>query len=842
MLRPGDKFDKYRIVRKLGEGGMALVYLAESPFGLQVVLKILSPTLKGEPEVLERFRREGRIQYTLRHPYIVRVTDIVEDYGVPALVVDYMRGEDLEVALRAQRLPDFNDVLEISAKMLDALQCAHEHGFIHRDIKPSNIYLERVDGGGVEPRLCDFGIAKIQEAAALTRAQEFCGTPNYASPEQIESTRDVDPRTDVYSFGLVMWEMLAGHEPYSELGHDPFRIMIAVVREPLPALPDTVPPWLRQVIEIATAKDPKQRFATARQFKEALIRGASTDPSLKGAIAFEEVPVTADQVRANLPGGQGAQTARQAGVAMAMVVRRPAGDRMAFASSLPVDDELPVAEFVAEPSAPPVEPPARPRTKMATPNVSLDPTSGPGQYAPRNVPQGPGGDPYARTVGPQSGPVFDLGADETAPAKVAGTRLSRAAAAEMQQARTSSTFGAQPVSRPSGPVAPLSTQHAPPPPVAEAPAPSQTPTIVPSAAAPSAQAQAPATNTAQLPVGGGPRSIDEIPTKLAPTLGQRAARLDAREGLGRLKLERLKVTSGTIAVLVVLLLTAAWFGWRMFSSSRAVPPGFVRIEAGSFTMGSPAAEPGRMPEETERRIRISRPFAMKVTEVTRAEYARIMSNLPGQFGACGDNCPVVSISWFDAIEFCNRLSRLDGLDQCYEINGSGPTRTVSWPDGTDCRGYRLPTEAEWEYAARAGTSSAFSSGPLTVPGRGATDPALEPIAWYGGNSDASYAGAVECAHWGEGRAQCGLQPTAAKQPNPLGLHDIHGNAAEWVWDWYGPYEGTAATDPMGPQTGTQHVVRGGSWQDTAELNRSAARVGMDPLGRFSVGFRIVRSL
>ncbi len=240
MLAPGEKFDRYRIVRLLGEGGMATVFEAESPLGINVVLKVLNLELASDPEVRERFRREGQIQYTLRHPHIARVTDIVEDNGVPALVVDLMRGRDLAAEIEGGRTFSLEEVLKIGIKLLDALRVAHEHGFIHRDIKPGNIFLEKKDYG-FEPVLMDFGIAKIEEAAALTRAREFAGTPAYASPEQIESTRDVDPRSDVYSFGVVMWELLAGQEPYAKAGDDPIAILVAVIREPIGPLPPSVP-------------------------------------------------------------------------------------------------------------------------------------------------------------------------------------------------------------------------------------------------------------------------------------------------------------------------------------------------------------------------------------------------------------------------------------------------------------------------------------------------------------------------------------------------------------------------------------------------------------------------
>ena len=223
MLKPGDTYSKYTIVRKLGEGGMGLVYEARNHFGASVVLKMLHPELASNADVRERFRREGQIQYQLRHPHIVRVTDILEENEVPALVVDFMKGRDLERDIAQRGALPVSEIVGISAKMLDALATAHEKGFVHRDIKPANIFLEETETG-IEPRLMDFGIAKIEAARGLTQVRDFVGTPNFSSPEQIQSTRDADARADFYSYGMVIWQMVTGREPYSEIG-DPVQVM-----------------------------------------------------------------------------------------------------------------------------------------------------------------------------------------------------------------------------------------------------------------------------------------------------------------------------------------------------------------------------------------------------------------------------------------------------------------------------------------------------------------------------------------------------------------------------------------------------------------------------------------
>lgn len=163
----------------------------------------------------------------------------MEENEVPALVVDFMKGRDLERELAARGTLPLPEVVSISVKMLDALALAHEKGFVHRDIKPANIFLEETEAG-VEPRLMDFGIAKIEATRGLTQVRDFVGTPSFSSPEQIQSTRDADARADIYSYGMVIWQMVSGREPYADL-NDPVQVMLAVVRQPVPALPDGTP-------------------------------------------------------------------------------------------------------------------------------------------------------------------------------------------------------------------------------------------------------------------------------------------------------------------------------------------------------------------------------------------------------------------------------------------------------------------------------------------------------------------------------------------------------------------------------------------------------------------------
>jgi formylglycine-generating enzyme required for sulfatase activity len=220
-------------------------------------------------------------------------------------------------------------------------------------------------------------------------------------------------------------------------------------------------------------------------------------------------------------------------------------------------------------------------------------------------------------------------------------------------------------------------------------------------------------------------------------------------------------------------------------------------------MGSPANESGRQSDEVQHQVTITRDFWLKESEVTQGEWRSLMGSNPSAFSTCGDGCPVELVSWFDAVDYVNALSRSEGLPECY-----GTNRTFV---GLSCRGFRLPTEAEWEYAARAGTTGE-RYGPL------------DAIAWHSGNSG--------------GRTQ----PVRGKQANAWGLYDMIGNVWEWTHDWYDAYGG-AATDPLGPGTGSRRVLRGGGWGFDAALCRAAVRDNGGPgYRRGLLGFRPARSV
>ncbi|GHU08260.1 hypothetical protein FACS1894151_03870 [Spirochaetia bacterium] len=259
----------------------------------------------------------------------------------------------------------------------------------------------------------------------------------------------------------------------------------------------------------------------------------------------------------------------------------------------------------------------------------------------------------------------------------------------------------------------------------------------------------------------------------------------------------------------------------------------VRINGGRFTMGSPSSEANRQSNEVQHQVTVSS-FYIGKYEVTQREYQAVMGTNPSGFK--GDNLPVEQVTWFDAIEYCIKRSRSEGLTPAYTMTGRTPAAgypitaaTVSW--NRNANGYRLPTEAEWEYACRAGTTTAFNSG----------------------NNAESLAGKANVADltakevnpdWTIVNIRDGYvntAPVGSFAPNTWGLYDMHGNVWEWCWDWYGNYSSGSQTDPAGASSGTFRVWRGGSWFNYGQGLRSAFRNYFTPSYRRDyLGFRVCR--
>jgi len=229
----------------------------------------------------------------------------------------------------------------------------------------------------------------------------------------------------------------------------------------------------------------------------------------------------------------------------------------------------------------------------------------------------------------------------------------------------------------------------------------------------------------------------------------------------------------------------------------------IEIPAGKFTMGSPAGEEGRQPNEEQVAVTLTKPFWLGKTEVTQGQWKQVMGTEPWEgenYGQSDNDCPATFVSFHDAVKFCGKLTDLE--------RKAGGLK--------DSEEYRLPTEAEWEYACRAGTTTAFSFGDDAKQ--------LSEYAWFIGNTSGNPY----------------LHKVGVKKPNPWGLHDMHGNVWEWCSDWYGD-KLPGGADPVGTEWGAYRVDRGGSCGRDQDYCRSASRFPTSVLRTVSRGFRVARS-
>ena len=703
-LVPGLVLGAYKIIRKLGQGGMGMVFLAEHQRMKRLVaLKVLPPQLTRQPAAIQRFQREVHALARLSHPNIVTAFDADEARGLHLLVMEYVDGTDLSVLVKKQGPLPVDRAIDFIIQAARGLEYAHKRGMVHRDIKPSNIL---VDTEG-HVKILDLGLARFGDTAdvegqELTGSGMLLGTADYMAPEQAENTKGADARADIYSLGCTLYFLLTGRTLYT--GDTVLSRLLAHTKQPIPSLRATVPtvsPELDAVYQRAVAKTPDERYQSVTEFLAAISRVPGDSAGLTiSSVAAESQPSPDSPTRA------GDSLAGQPAASRAGRGSRPSVKTIAFAAGGAA--LLLFAVWII----------FKDRNNNEVGRVKVEP----GQQVP--VQTAPGGTAVVEN-------------------------------------------------RPDG----------------------NTPTTQPDQTGWPAGAPQPA---------------------IAPFDAAQAA----------------KHQEEWAAYLKVPVEYTNSIGMKF----RLIPPG-------EFLMGSTPeeveaalkeADPndknwlGFIQSEAPRhKVILTRPVYLGTNEVTQTEYEKVMGVNPSHFAPNGvgkaevaglktTRHPVEMVSWYDAAEFCIRLSRLETLTPFYVGAGDAITPQVG-------NGYRLPSEAEWEFACRAGTT--------TKRWIGDSDDLLAKAGWSSANSG--------------GRTHAVGELNA----NPYGLFDIQGNVWEWVediWDAnrYGPFENTPAVNPATPLTGGYpRVFRGGSFIDRAPHLRSSLRFTNAPVDRGkNFGFRVSLSV
>jgi tRNA A-37 threonylcarbamoyl transferase component Bud32 len=290
-----EKIGRYEIKGELGRGGMATVYRAYDPsFEREVAIKVLPRELMHDPQFRDRFRREIKTIASLEHPAIVPVYDVGEEDGVPYFVMRYMPGGSLTQWIEKGKF-SLEDAARIIERLSSALAYAHKVGLIHRDLKPDNILF---DNNG-DPFISDFGVAKITDSSTNMTGSGIIGTPAYMSPEQAQGEK-VDNRSDIYGLGVIIFQMLSGHQPYEAT--TPMGVAVKHITDPVPEILKDNPGLPEQtdiIIKTAMAKDPSLRYQTATELAQALNaaasaqKGATTAGTQVGSAAAKPAPAGA---------------------------------------------------------------------------------------------------------------------------------------------------------------------------------------------------------------------------------------------------------------------------------------------------------------------------------------------------------------------------------------------------------------------------------------------------------------------------------------------------------------------------------------------------------------------
>jgi serine/threonine-protein kinase len=366
---------KYSLTRVIGEGGMGVVYEAvHVRLGQRVALKMLLPEIAARPDVVARFEREARAAVRLSGPHVARVLDVVTlPDGRPYMVMEYLEGRDLAAELAERGPLPIHEAVGYLLQACEGMAEAHRIGTVHRDLKPGNLFLN-VQGGGRAVKVIDFGISKIADETQVSVTATFSalGTALYMSPEQVRSAKNVDGRSDVWSLGVILYELLAGKPPFE--GENVPTVVAAIIADPPAPLRERrpeVPLALEAAVLKALCKNRDERFQDTAAFAAAIER--FRDPAALSAPSPAPAPTSKKR---GLAMGAVATIALAATGAVAFKTLRP--------GAAPVAEPAPATGPEPAPVAAP--PPALPPAAAVTPDPSPEEPAAPAEAAPREKP------------------------------------------------------------------------------------------------------------------------------------------------------------------------------------------------------------------------------------------------------------------------------------------------------------------------------------------------------------------------------------------------------------------------------------------------------------------------
>ena len=713
IISVGNQLGPYKLLAKLGEGGMGVVYQARhTKLGKLVALKILPQHVLSRSDALSRFEREMLAVGSLQHPNIIQALDAGEINGAHYLSMEYVEGQDLQQFIQTQGTMSVVDACEAIRQTAQGLAAAHRVGLVHRDIKPSNLFVTKQTG---QIKILDMGLALLAQAekpAALTFNGQCFGTPDYMAPEQWSDAHTCDARSDLYSLGCTLYFLLVGRPPYhSETYPSTANKMKGHMLDAIPDLalarPD-VPAGVVAIYLKLMAKIPSERFGSADELATALAPWAEALPAPSAPAAAPAEPV----------------------VCPSSPNRSESSDTLK--ASPPAAPAAAQIQAVATPLAGQGSPPRRPLSRW------LLAAGGPAAFVLLGV--------IIITITNKDGTKTRIEVPDTSQVEVTKQGDSPPATAKPG-------WDGWPADAPAPAIAPFNEEQA-------------------------RQYQA------------AWAAYSKLPVEFTNSIGMRFRLIPPGEFLMGSTPEEIEKIE---AELKRPELIEHLHFWR------------PQIES----------------EAPQHKVVLTKPIYVGVTEVTQAQYELVMGTNPSQFSSTGEgkeavanletgNYPVEMVSFNESVEFCARLSQHGQLGPFNVFSD----HTVTTLEGT---GYRLPTEAEWEFACRAGTTTRF----------------------WGGDETEDLIQAGWCSNNAVGRPHA----VGELKANPFGLSDMHGNVWEWVhdgWDpkFYGQFQENVATDPFSPlSAGTMPMRRGGSFIQVPHLVRSSSRVLYHTDNE--MGFRVV---
>jgi serine/threonine protein kinase/formylglycine-generating enzyme required for sulfatase activity len=824
----------YELIKELGQGGMGTVYLARNRMmDRPEVLKVISKSLLAKPGALERFQQEIRSAARLQHPNIVAAYSVLRSGDLLVFAMEYVAGQDLSQVVKGRGyLPVANAAFYIH-QVAVGLQHAFERGMVHRDIKPNNLMLA-VQGKKHVVKILDFGLAKATSEkgaeAGLTKSGQMLGTPDYVAPEQTLDAHKADIRADIYSLGCTLYFLLSGGPPFQEASL--YEILEAHhTREPKPlnlVRPD-VPVELAAVVAKMMAKDPTKRYQTPSQVARALVpffktgQAAAPQPADNGqsppsaetrhavadatgvdSIAPAHRPPPLPLATAPVPVAMPAPVPAARPVDQfsgSIETRRAAARRRTWWSSLPPWQRMTALVAAGATAAILLGIVFLLQTKDGAIRVEID--------DPQIEVAIEGTDVVLKQA--DNGHDVKLSPGEKTLVVERGDFKFETDKLVLKKAETVTVS----VTLLDGEILVKQGNHVLgrgnlPPPVASDDA----------------------------PTNGGLR--DRLSSENERGALENKAKREVSPADGPAEQTNLVATLA-VAPFDAKQARAYQEAWAKqlgvpIEQTNSIGMKLTLIPPGEFMMGSPDPELKALieavkdegwhnqfrSESPQHRVRLTKAHYIGTYEVTQDEYKAVVGRNPSWFAVGGwgpqelvngqdtSRHPAETISWFEAIDFCNKLSEKEKLPPYYSRQGD----KVILLGG---EGYRLPTEAEWENACRAGTT----------------------VRWPFGDIEAQY---TEHA-WLWPRTSPHPQRVGQKSANPFGLYDMLGNVWEWTWDGHAVYDPAVVADPVGPGDATERVMRGGSYNNTAQCSRSGMRWNVSPGSHWgNGGFRVARTL